>query len=54
MDDKKPTSVPYHPKRREAYRHIAAPRLEGVVKNAGIKPVRKHKKLMSPTSVWGA
>lgn len=33
-----------HRKRREAYHHNTAPRLEGVVKNAGVKPIRKKEK----------
>lgn len=42
LDDKKPTSIPYRSKRKEL--HLTRPpRLEGVVKNAGINPVRKRK-----------
>jgi hypothetical protein len=43
MDDKKPTSIPYRHKGHEAYQHNTAPRLEGIVKNIGTKPVRKPK-----------
>ena len=39
----KPTSIPYKHKGHEAYQHSRAHRLEGVVKNAGINPVRKPK-----------
>lgn len=42
--DAKPTSIPYRRKRHDAYQHNAAPRLEGIVKNRGIKPARKHKR----------
>jgi len=41
--DKKPGSVPYKRKGHEAYQHNVAHRLEGVVKNAGINPIRKPK-----------
>lgn len=44
MDYKKSTQVASHRKQHEAQQHNIAPRLEGVVKNIGIKPVRKHKK----------
>lgn len=43
MHEKKPTSVPYRRKGHEAYQHSRAHRLEGVVKNAGVNPVRKPK-----------
>lgn len=42
MNDKKPTSIPYH-RKHEAYDHNKVPRLEGVVKDVGIKPARKPK-----------
>lgn len=51
MNDKKPTSIPYHRKRHEAYQHNAAPRLKGIVKNLGIKPVRKQKHQEATTSL---
>ena len=43
MNDKKPMSIPYRRKEHQAYQHNLAHRLEGVVKNTGIKPVRKAK-----------
>ena len=51
MNDKKPTSIPYH-RKHLASEHNIVPRLEGVVKNAGIKPVRKPKaKIQAVTKV---
>ncbi|MDE1925317.1 MAG: hypothetical protein KGH79_04045 [Patescibacteria group bacterium] len=35
--------IQYHRKQHEAYQHNVSPRLEGVVKNIGIKPVHKAK-----------
>ena len=51
MNDKKPTSIPYH-RKHLASEHNIAPRLEGVVKNVGIKPVRKPRaKIQAATKV---
>ncbi len=44
MNNKKPTSIPYHPKKHLASEHNVVPRLEGIVKNKGIKSLRKPKK----------
>ena len=42
MANHKPGWAPPH-KRHEAYEHNVAPRLEGIVKNRGTRPVRKPK-----------
>jgi hypothetical protein len=44
LNKKQKLMIPYNHKRHEAYQHNTASRLEGVVKNIGIKPVRKEKK----------
>ena len=44
MKSKNLTPVPHHRKQHEAHQHNAAPRLEGAVKNVGIKPGKKEKK----------
>lgn len=44
MNKNKPTSIPYTGKRHETRQNNLAYRLEGIVKNIGIKPVRKQKK----------
>jgi hypothetical protein len=45
MNRPKAVSLPRH-RRHEAWQHNTASRLEGVVKNKGIKPTRKHKKTL--------
>ncbi|MEK7612644.1 MAG: hypothetical protein AAB449_00660 [Patescibacteria group bacterium] len=46
MNNKKPMSIPRH-RKHEAQQHNVVPRLEGIVKNKGIKPVRKKRGLSS-------